>query len=75
MTVKKKKEKPFQLKDLKDKLKYKYIGKIVLATPYGMLDNKHEYAYTGKEWKNILVYDFSERTTPPFDKMFKEVKK
>lgn len=62
------------LKDFKSKLRYKYIGKGLLCTPNGVIDNKHKYSYTGKEWKNILVYDFDE-TSKPFNKMFKVVKK
>ena len=64
-----------QLSDFKAKVRYKFIGRSPLATPNGLLDNKHPHSYTGSEWKNILVYDFSPHSTPPFEKMFKVVKK
>lgn len=70
----KKKEKPAQLSDLKDKVSYKYIGEAVMMTPHGVLTKKYKHSHTGKEWKNILVYDFSPNTTKPFKKMFEEVK-
>lgn len=62
-----------QLKDFKAKLRYKYIGKALLASPYGAITNKHEHSYTGSEWRKILLYDFSD-SSPAFSKMFKVVK-
>lgn len=70
-----KKGKPAQLSDFKDNISYKYIGKHTLITPYGIITKTIKRSYTGKEWKDILVYDFSPNTTPPFSKMFKELKK
>ena len=69
-----KKVKPAQLSDLKDKKRYKYIGDKAWITPNGVLTRGYKHKHTGKEWKIIFVYDFSPNSTPPFSKIFKEVK-
>lgn len=68
-----KSKKPAKLSDFKDKKRYKYIGDKSWITPCGVLKRGYNFTHTGKEWKSIFIYDFSENTTPPFNKLFKEV--
>ena len=57
-------------KFFKEKTKYIYIGKENISTPHGILSKKFTNKLTGKEWKNILVYDLSENTMPSLNKLF-----